>query len=99
MFRIGMNVRATNGDVGKLEDILYDQDGHARYLVVRDHGVFGSDAVLPVAGARAGGDTVEYPLTKDEIRSADRYDPIQYGSKAGLFSGSAAQYDQQDDES
>jgi hypothetical protein len=93
-----MDVKGTNGDVGKVEDILYDRDGHARYLVVRDHGVFGSDAVLPIEGAAAHGDTVDYALTKDEIRAADRYDPIKYGSKAGLFSGSAAQYDQQDAE-
>src|SRR5579864_5853555 len=96
-FRIGMGVTASNGDVGKVEDVLYDRDGQARYLVVRDQGVFGSDAVLPVDGAQASGDTVRYALSKDQIRAADRYDPLKYGSAAGLVSGAAGQYDQQDD--
>ncbi len=96
-FRIGMGVRASYGDVGKIEDVLYDRDGHARYLVVRDHGVFGSDAVLPLEGAEANGDTVRYALSKDQIRAADRYDPVKYGSSAGLVSGAAGQYDRQDE--
>jgi hypothetical protein len=95
-FRMGMAVAGTNGVLGTIEDVLYDHDGNARYLVVRDRGVFGSDAVLPVEGAELSGDQVRYPMARDALRTADRYDPAIYGSSAGLFSGAAAQYDQQE---
>ena len=65
--------------------------------MVRDRGVFGSDAVLPVEAAEVSGDQVRYPLARDAMRTADRYDPAKYGSSAGLFSGAAGQYDQQED--
>lgn len=96
--RMGMGVEGTDGLAGAVEDVLYDQDGVAQYLVIRDNGVFARSAVLPVANATVSGEVARYALSRAQIHAADRYDPQRYGTSAGLVSSAATHYDQQDKE-
>lgn len=96
IYRMGMQVLASDGRAGTVEDVLYDTDGIPRYLVVRDRGVFAEDVVLPVGGATVDGDDVRYSLTKDQIHQSDRYNEAEHGARAGLSSGAAGRYDAQD---
>jgi hypothetical protein len=90
--RLGMKVIATDGEAGVLEDILSDKDGMARYLVVRDKGVFGSDVVLPANQATAEGEEARLPLTKAQIHAAERYDEDRHGA-ANLVSAARQRFE------
>lgn len=96
-FRPGMRVMGSDGQAGTVEDVLYDKDGTAHYLVVRDRGVFTGDAVLPVTGAQAHENIVSYPMTRAQIHAADRFDATRHGPTAGLVSAAASRYDEQED--
>ncbi|HWE60638.1 MAG TPA: PRC-barrel domain-containing protein [Chloroflexota bacterium] len=99
IFHPGMQVVDSEGRyAGTVEDVLYDEQGAARYLVVRDRGIFSDDVVLPVSGAQVEGDNVRYPLTRDEIHSGERYDEQRFGAAAGLTSVAASSYDRQDED-
>jgi hypothetical protein len=95
--RIGMAVRASDGEAGIIDDILMDENGMPRFLVIRDRGVFGSDAVLPFTSASTDGGAARIDRTRQEIHAADRYAEDKYGKGAGLFSSAAARYDQRAD--
>ena len=96
--RLGMQVMGSDGQAGTVEDVLYDKEGRARYLVVRDRGVFGEDAVLPATDGTIGGDTIHYPMSRAQIQAAERFDPQRHGAAAGLTSAAAARYDRQDED-
>jgi PRC-barrel domain len=91
--RIGMTVRAADGEAGSVDDILVDANGTRRFLVIRDRGVFGADVVLPFASVTVSGGTVNVAMTKREIHAADHFSADRYGQGAGLFSVAAARYD------
>jgi uncharacterized protein YrrD len=82
--------------VGIVEDVLYDQDGVARYLVIRDRGVFADDAVVPVTQASSDGASIRLAMTRAEVHAAPRYDPAQHGEGAGYTSAAAQQYNRRD---
>jgi hypothetical protein len=90
---IGMPVQARDGDAGIVEDILNTEDGTPKYLVIRNRGVFGSSAVLPISYATVMGDSVRFEMTRAEIKAADKFDHSRYGESAGLFSTAAKEYD------
>jgi hypothetical protein len=92
-YRIGARVIAADGEAGQIEDVLVDKDGTPRYLVVRDNGVFASDAVIPVEAASTDGGPVRSTLTKAQIHAGDRYDEHRFGEGAGLFSSAAGNFD------
>lgn len=90
---IGMPVEASDGDAGIVEDVLTTEDGTAKYFVVRNRGVFGSSAVLPLSSATIKGASVRFEMTRAEIKAADKFDHSRYGESAGLFSTAAKDYD------
>jgi hypothetical protein len=98
-FHAGMQVLDNEGRyAGTVEDVLYDEQGTARYLVVRDRGVFSNDVVLPIAGAQAQGGSVRYEMSRDEIHNGERYDEKRFGAAAGFTSAAASSYDRQDED-
>jgi hypothetical protein len=97
-YRIGMQVLASDGDAGVVEDILSTDRGAPRYLVVRDRGVFASDVVLPLDGTTSDGVAVHVALTRQQVHAAERYDVHRHGEAAGWYSMSARAYDQSDDD-
>lgn len=91
--KIGMRVDGSDGQAGTISDILLDDKGVPRYLVVQDRGVFSSDVVLPIGGATTDGTSIRYNgMTRQEIHHADRYDAARYGPQAGLYSQTASRY-------
>lgn len=95
-FHTGMQVVDSEGRyAGAVEDVLSDEHGAARYLVIRDRGIFSDDVVLPVSGAHIDGETVQFQMTGDEIHHSERYNEQQYGAAAGLTSAAAGRYDRQ----
>jgi len=94
---IGKHVLASDGDAGVVEDVLTDQDGAPLRLVVRDHGVFGRDVVLPFDHAPIEGSTVRVGFSRAQVHAGEPFDPIRHGESAGLFSAAASQYDTADD--
>lgn len=98
-FHAGMQVLDNEGRyAGTVEDVLSDQDGVPRYLVVRDRGVFSDDVVLPIAGARGDGETIRYDRSREDIHKGERYDERRFGAAAGFSSAAAGRYDRQDEE-
>jgi len=93
--RIGMTVQASDGEAGVVEDILTDEQGTPRFLVVRDKGVFGGDAVLPIDRATVQGGGIQLAMTRADVHAADGFSQEQYGEAAGLFSQAASRYDRQ----
>ncbi len=94
--RIGMKVMGSDGEAGTIEDVLSDEKGTPRYVVVRDRGVFGSDRVLQAADAELGEGEVRYAMTRAQIHAAETYDETKYGAGSGLVSDAASSYDQQE---
>ena len=91
--RIGMRVDGNDGPAGRVSDILIDEKGAPRYLVIQDRGVFSSDVVLPIGGATTDGSSIRYNgMSRQEIHRSDRYDPTRYGPQTGLYSQTASRY-------
>jgi hypothetical protein len=98
VYHAGMQVLDNEGRyAGTVEDVLSDKHGAARYLVVRDRGIFSDDVVLPVSGARLMGDSIHYALKRDEIHNSERYSEQRFGAAAGFTSAATANYDLQDE--
>ncbi|MGH2346625.1 MAG: PRC-barrel domain-containing protein [Chloroflexota bacterium] len=93
---IGKRVMASDGDAGVVDDVLTDEDGTPRRLVVRDRGVFGPDLVLPFDHASIEGSAVRVAMTRAQVHAGERYDPNRHGESAGLFSAAAGNYDASD---
>lgn len=99
VFHAGMQVLDNEGRyAGTVEDVLFDENGAERYLVVRDRGVFSDDVVLPISGARVEGDSIHYALKRDEIHTSERYSDQRFGAAAGFTSAAASSYDRQHEE-
>lgn len=78
----GYNIRATDGEIGHVEDFLVDPDGWAvRYLVVDTRNWWPGNFVLVVPGAITTIDwsngRTEVNLTRGQIEGAPEYDPAQ----------------------
>jgi hypothetical protein len=92
---IGLPVQATDGEAGRINDVLVDQEsGEPRYLVVQGHGFFGSDVVLPATAiAHVADGRVFVGLTRREVSALPTYHGDQYGSAQGLVSQTATSFD------
>lgn len=91
--KIGMRVDGSDGQAGTISDVLIDEKGVPRYLVVQDRGVFSSDVVLPIGGAMTDGAGIRYNgMTRQEIHHSDRFDAARYGPQAGLYSLAASRF-------
>ena len=98
-FQPGMSAQDQQGKrVGTVEDILADKDGVARYLVIRDQGVFADDVVIPVDTASVAGDGVTLALSADQVHASPRFDPERHGASAGLVSATAQRFDRDDEQ-
>jgi hypothetical protein len=90
---IGMRVQARDGEAGIVEDILTTEDGKPTYVVVRNRGIFGGSAVLPISAGTIMGNSIRFDMTRAEIKAADQFDQNRYGESAGLYSTAAKDYD------
>ncbi len=93
---IGKQLIASDGDAGVIEDLLRDQDGTPRFLVVRDRGVFANDVVVPIEQVTIDGAVIRVAESRAQIHGGERYDTSRHGESAGLFSASASRYDSGD---
>jgi uncharacterized protein (TIGR02271 family) len=83
---IGLDLYAGNDKIGSVDDVLVDDDGQFRYLVINTGiWVFGKKVLLPIGSAR-----IDYPnhrvyaksLTKEQVEHLPEYDEktvVDYG--------------------
>jgi len=95
---MGMTVRANDGAAGRVDDVLANAEtGQPAYLVVDAGGFFKGDVVVPFQSVRSVDDAgVWVAMTRDEVKHAPAYDPVRYGSSAGLVSHAAGRYGKKD---
>lgn len=70
------NVISTDGDkIGSISQVYADDDNGQPTWVTAKTGLFGtSESFVPLEGARAEGDDILVPYTKDQVRDAPRVD-------------------------
>ncbi len=95
---MGMTVRANDGAAGRVDDVLANAEtGQPAYLVVDAGGFFKGDVVVPFQSVRSVDDAgVWVDMTCDEVKRAPAYDPVRYGSSAGLVSHAVGRYGKKD---
>ena len=95
--KMGMPVHASDGETGRVDDVLAnDETGQPQYLVIDAGGFFTGDVVVPFAGVRNVDDGgVWLTLTRDEVKHAPVYDAARYGRSAGLVSHAAGRYEEE----
>ncbi len=95
--KMGMPVHASDGEAGRVDDVLASEEtGQPQYLVIDAGGFFKGDVVVPFSDVRnvdEGG--VWLTLTRDEVKHAPAYDPANYGRSAGLVSHAAGRYEEE----
>lgn len=92
--KTGMAVHATDGEAGRVDDVLASgETGQPAYLVVDAGGFFKGDVVLPFESVRGVDDAgVWTALTRAQIKDCPAYDAATYGASAGLVSHAARHY-------
>ncbi|MDF9752554.1 PRC and DUF2382 domain-containing protein [Arthrobacter sp. ES3-54] len=70
------NVMSTDGDkIGSISQVYADDDNGQPTWVTARTGLFGtSESFVPLEGARAEGDDIVVPYTKDQVKDAPRVD-------------------------
>lgn len=93
----GMAVHATDGEAGRVDDVLMsDETGQPVYLVIDAGGFFKGDVVLPFESVRSVDDAgVWTALTRAQIKDSLAYDAVTYGAAAGLVSRAAGRYEEE----
>jgi uncharacterized protein YrrD len=91
---MGMPVHASDGQAGRVDDVLANgETGHPAFLVVDAGGFFKGDVVVSYdAVQNVDENGVWLTLTRDEVKHAPAYDAVRYGSSAGLVSHAAGRY-------
>lgn len=92
--KMGMAVHASDGEAGRVDDVLASgETGQPAFLVVDAGGFFSGDVVIPFDQVQSvGDDGVWLALTRDEVKHAPAYDAVTHGSGAGLVSRAANRY-------
>ena len=97
---MGMAVHGSDSAAGRVDDVLANAEtGQPAYLVVDAGGFFKGDVVIPYESVRSVDDAgVWLAMTRDEVKRAPAYDPMRYGTSAGLVSHAAGRYGAKDKE-
>ena len=92
--KIGMPVYASDGRVGRVDDVLANSEtGEPVFVVINAGGFFKDDVVVPFESVQNVTDAgVWLSLTRDEVKHAPAYDPVRHGRAAGLVSRAAGRY-------
>lgn len=92
----GMPVHASDGEAGRVDDVLASAEtGQPAYLVIDAGGFFRGDVVIPYTSVRNVDESgVWLALTHDEVKSAPAYDAARYGRSDGLVSHAAGRYEE-----
>jgi hypothetical protein len=92
---IGLTVQASDGEAGRVVDVLVDKEtGSPRGLVVQARGFFGSDVVLPAEAVNhVEGGRAYVTLTRAEVAGLPKFDAGRHGAAQGLVSQAALGYD------
>lgn len=92
--RMGMPVHASDGDAGRVDDVLASSETkEPAFLVIDAGGFFKGDVVVPfenVQNVDASG--VWLAMTRAEVKHSPSFDPARYGRSAGLISHAAGRY-------
>lgn len=92
----GMAVHATDGEAGRVDDVLSSaESGQPAYLVVDAGGFFSGDVVVPFERVQSADDAgVWLTLTREEVTACPAYDAARYG--AGFRSDAAVRFGDDD---
>lgn len=95
--RMGMTVHASDGEAGRVDDVLVnDETGQPAYLVLNAGGFFKGDVVAPFESVQSIDEAgVWLSLTRQQIKDLPAYDAARYGASAGLVSRAAGRYEEE----
>ena len=69
--------------IGKIDELYYDENGGQPEWALVATGLFGGKKTfVPVAGARAAGEDLQVPVTKDQVKDAPRVEADEELSEA-----------------
>jgi hypothetical protein len=96
--KLGMDVFASDGRTGRVDDILASTEtGQPAFVVVKAGGLFASDVVVPFESVQNVDDAgVWLTLTREQVQRCEPFDSARHGESAGFRSQARVQYGEDD---